>query len=246
MSIFPLQFALFRFQRCKNTVLAGSSQVYILPDDKSVDGIPKIELRIETLSDLVFGLALSIGAISLIQHIPQAPADLIQDVTQFGFSFLIIVGIWLGYTRILSVLSVETSGTLLLNLALLFCVAVEPFLYYVFQFQAQTIPISSPFLDFSSAAFALDTGAMMGLLAGMTYLVVRQENRGEVRRLRATMVRKFRFSMISGAVGAAVFMASASEIFWIQVPNLGYLRFFLWYIAMGIFFASRLLARRGA
>ena len=36
------------------------------------------------------------------------------DVVQFGFSFLIIVGIWLGYTRIIGILPVETPFTVLL------------------------------------------------------------------------------------------------------------------------------------
>ncbi len=58
-----------------------------------MDSIPQLKTRIETLSDLVFGLALSIGSIALVQHIPQAPADLTTDIVQFGFSFLIIVAI---------------------------------------------------------------------------------------------------------------------------------------------------------
>jgi hypothetical protein len=57
--------------------------------------IPTIRIRIETLSDLVFGLALSIGSIILIEHIPHDAAALISDVELFAFSFLIIVGIWL-------------------------------------------------------------------------------------------------------------------------------------------------------
>jgi hypothetical protein len=31
-----------------------------------VGGLPKLRIRIETLSDLVFGLALSIGSIALV------------------------------------------------------------------------------------------------------------------------------------------------------------------------------------
>src|SRR5215471_6222373 len=106
---------------------------------------PRIRVRIETISDLVFGLALSIGSIALVQRIPQTPGDMVGDVAEFGISFLIVVGIWLGYTRIISVLPIETPGTLLLNLVLLFCVALEPFLYYVL-FQTS----SNDFLDFSS------------------------------------------------------------------------------------------------
>jgi uncharacterized membrane protein len=201
--------------------------------ESSAPAIPTIRIRIETLSDLVFGLALSIGSITLIQHIPQDAAGLTNDVELFAFSFLIIVGIWLGYTRIIAVLPVETAGTLSLNLALLFCVALEPFLYYVFE----TAPAG--FLDFSSAAYALNTGSMMALLAGMMYIVIRQDARGEVHRLRQGSIRNFRVTMASQAIGSVIFIISTSDVFWVNVPGFGYLRFLLWYIALGTFFASR-------
>jgi len=153
---------------------------------------------------------------------------------------VIIVGIWLGYTRVLSVLSVETSTTLLLNLALLFCVAIEPFLFYVV-FQTSDLA----FLDVSSSAFALDTGTMMTLLSTMMYLVVRQETRGTAHRLHPAVLKNFKVSMIGQAIGAAIFLASVSDLFWIQVGGGGfYLRFLLWYVAMVPFFTSRALVRR--
>jgi uncharacterized membrane protein len=210
------------------------------PDPASAE-LPRLKVRIETLSDLVFGLALSLGSIVLVQHIPQSSTDLTVDIIQFGFSFLIIVGIWLGYTRIIGILPVETPVTLFLNLALLFCVALEPFLYYIL-FQPN---IDSVFLDFSSAAFALDTGAMMVLLSGMMFIVLREEKLGVAHRLRASALRNFKISMTAQIIGAAIFLASISEVFWIQVPGLGYLRFLMWYAALGTFFASRAFARKG-
>jgi uncharacterized membrane protein len=198
--------------------------------------LSKPKSRIEGLSDLVFGLALSIGSIALIQHIPQAPGDLITDVLNFSFSFLIIAAIWFGYTRVVSFLAVETSGTLFLKFAILFCVALEPFLYYVFQTTAFT------FLDFSSAAFALDTGAMMGLLSVMMYLVVRQEIRGKLQRVPSRSIRRFKVSMVSQAIGAAIFLASISDIVWIKIPIFGYLRFLMWDISLAIYFVSRAIA----
>jgi len=95
------------------------------------DEIPPIKVRLESLSDLVFGLALSIGSLSLILNIPTTAGGLSVDVEVFAFSFLIIVGVWLNYSRIVSVLPVETGGIMSLNLALLFCVAIEPFLFYL-------------------------------------------------------------------------------------------------------------------
>lgn len=197
----------------------------------------RFKTRLETLSDLVFGLALSIGSIALIQHIPQQPSDLINDVSLFGFSFLLIVAVWLGYTRILSVLSFESSGALILNLALLFFVVLEPFLYYVLE----TAPAS--FLDFWSIAFALDMGLMMGLLSAMMYLAIRQERHVKVRKLHLTSVRRFNISMVSQVAVSVLFLASVSNIFWISVPIVAYARFLMWYIALGIVLVSRVVGR---
>src|SRR6266702_7971682 len=71
--------------------------------------------RIESLTDLVFGLALSIGAISLISNKPTNPGYLYQAIAAFGFSFLILIQIWFRFTEIMSVLPVETTRTRILN-----------------------------------------------------------------------------------------------------------------------------------
>lgn len=197
-------------------------------------------MRIESLSDLVFGLALSIGSIALIQHIPQDSSELTSEVGTFAFSFLIIVGVWLAYTRTVSVLPVETPGMQVLNLALLFCVVLEPFLYYVLQVAP------SGFLDFSSAAFALDTGSMMALLSGMAYATVRQETKGKAHRLSPDLLTGFKIATAAWAFAGGVFIVSASEVFWVSIPSIGYLRFSIWYVALVAFFASRVAHRMKA
>jgi len=77
---------------------------------------------------LVFGLALSIGAISLISNKPTEPNVLYIAIGGFGFSFLILIQIWFRFTEIMSVLPVETTGTRVLNTLLLLLVALEPYL----------------------------------------------------------------------------------------------------------------------
>lgn len=62
----------------------------------SADPPPRIRVRIESLSDLVFGLALSIGSIILVGKQPQTGQDIAVNVLLFGFGFLIIVMTWLG------------------------------------------------------------------------------------------------------------------------------------------------------
>jgi uncharacterized membrane protein len=102
-------------------------------------GIPRIKGRIEGLSDIVFGLALSIGSLARISNLPPTPEDLGADIALFVFSFMLVVISWFLYTRIMSVLPVEVRGALVLNVVLLLCVALEPYTLYVF-FSSQTIP----------------------------------------------------------------------------------------------------------
>jgi uncharacterized membrane protein len=89
--------------------------------------------RIESLSDLIFGLALSIGALTLISNVNSftTASQLLGAISDFAFSFLILIGIWMRYTRIMSVLPLENRWTVSLNTALLFFVSIEPFLFNV-------------------------------------------------------------------------------------------------------------------
>jgi uncharacterized membrane protein len=84
--------------------------------------------RIQGLSDLIFGLALSIGAVQFIGNLPQDPSTLWHDLLYFGFSFLILISVWNRYTSTTSVMPIETPVLVRLNMLLLFTVAIEPFL----------------------------------------------------------------------------------------------------------------------
>ncbi len=85
--------------------------------------------RIQSLSDLIFGLALSIGALNLIANKPPDTPALFGNIASFGFSFLILIFVWFRYTELVSVLPVETTGTRALNTIMLFLVAIEPYLF---------------------------------------------------------------------------------------------------------------------
>jgi uncharacterized membrane protein len=128
--------------------------------------------RIETLSDLVFGLALSIGALSLISKPPSTPADIRSDILSFGFSFIILISVWLRYTRIMSVLPIETSTTVLLNIALLFLVSIEPHLFSLLN-PAETIVI----FDFASVVYALDLSGLLAILGMFTHMLTVEERK---------------------------------------------------------------------
>jgi hypothetical protein len=188
----------------------------------------RIRLRIENLSDLVFGLALSLGSIILVSASVTTPADLITNIALFGFSFLIVIWVWSGYNRTMAVLPFEIRGTFVLNIVLLFCVAIEPYLFYVL-FQYPKV------IQFASSVYALDGGAMMIILAGMTYLLLGEEKVLAARHPGFNAAR-FRRVMNAEVVSGAIFWSSALPPFWIPDPFGNYLRFDLWYIVFIVFF----------
>jgi hypothetical protein len=200
------------------------------------------KLRIENLSDLVFGLALSLGSIILVSQAVATPFDLIRNVALFGFSFLIVIWIWSGYTRTIAALPFENRWTFLLNMMLLFCVAIEPYLFYVL-FQLSS-PSSLPLLDFASASYAINGGAMMFILAGLAYLVVGEERRRPSREALTFDPMRFRRMINAEVASGIIFSASALPVFWIPDGFFSYLRFDLWYSVFVVFFVIIRLGRR--
>src|SRR3989442_3773696 len=87
--------------------------------------------RLETLSDLIYGLSLSIGAISLVITNNQASTanDINRNVFEFLFVFLILITSWIIYTSDMSVLPVQTRLVPFLNVLLLIVIASFPFLF---------------------------------------------------------------------------------------------------------------------
>ena len=133
--------------------------------------------RIQSLSDLIFGLALSIGALNLISSKPADTQALFGNIATFGFSFLVLIFVWFRYTEIMSVLPVETTRTRALNTVMLFLVAIEPYLFNQISF-GFTSP-SNPTLpqDAASATYALDIGAIWAILAAFTHILTVEEKK---------------------------------------------------------------------
>ena len=194
--------------------------------------------RIESLTDLIFGLALSIGSVSLLSKPPSSPADVITDLVGFGFSFLILISIWIRYTNIMSVLPIETSGTMYLNVVLLFLVSIEPYLLSLLlsgSFQVSGVAV----LIFVSEAYALDLAGLtsiMGLLAHQLTIeerkLVKPELVGQYRRIRNVQ-----------CLAAFLFAVTALPPFWSWEILGTRARFFLWYAILVVIWMSRLSSR---
>lgn len=128
--------------------------------------VPISKSRIESLSDLVFGLALSIGAIVLIQNIPPNVGDLQGDLFQFALSFLILISLWLAYTRGIASMGAETAPSVALNALLLVTVALEPYLLYLsLGGSAGVSSVSSAVASAAGTYFALDIGLALTIVA---------------------------------------------------------------------------------
>jgi uncharacterized membrane protein len=193
--------------------------------------------RIESLSDLIFGLALSIGTISLISRMPTFPAGILIDVQQFGFSFLILISVWFNYTSIMSVLPVEDSRTIVLNIVMLFLVSVEPYLFYlnvVFDLAQEEVMLNA-----ASVAYALDMAGLMAILALFTHELTIEEKKlvpqdalGNYRRVRNSLF-----------LAAVIFGVTILPIFWtIRVLDTP-LRFYLWFVPLIVASIRRVTSR---
>src|SRR5947208_16264340 len=88
--------------------------------------------RLETLSDLIYGLSLSIGAISLVITNNQAStaSDINRNILEFLFVFLILITSCIIYTSDMSVLPFETGLVTFLYLILLILFVILPYSFY--------------------------------------------------------------------------------------------------------------------
>lgn len=185
----------------------------------------------ESLSDLVFGLALSIGSLELLAKTPKTPQDLAASVGLFAFSFLIVIAIWLGYSRIMAVMHQAIGGTLSLNLILLFCVVLEPYLFFVLQSSGDFT-----FLGWASFGYALDVGAMFLILAGLIRIILKKTDRKELK-LHHSLLERFRRVMYTYIFMGGSYLVSALPFFWVDTPG-GPLRFFFWYSPLAFAFVG--------
>jgi len=189
--------------------------------------------RIETLSDLVFGLALSIGALSLLSTPPKTPADVRGDILAFAFSFLILISVWMSYTRIMSVLPLETRATLLLNVIMLFFVAIEPYLFYLVTLHAHEADYG--LVDYASVIYALDMGGLMAILAFFNHELAVEEKQLVPKEMLPGQRRARNVYFIS----AALFLASALPLFWsLQIDGVS-VRFYVWFTPLVLSWISR-------
>ena len=192
--------------------------------------------RIQGLSDLIFGLALSIGAIQLVGSLPQDQTTLATDLLAFGFSFLILMNVWNRYTTTMSAMPVETAPLVRLNMVLLFLVAIEPFLFNLMVIRGFGSAIGPAVSEY----YSFDIAGMNFILAYFAHILTLEEKnlipRESIHRFRAT-----RNTLI---LSSAIFLYSALPAFWTVMFAGIPVRIILWISTFPIIWGSRLLGGR--
>jgi uncharacterized membrane protein len=191
--------------------------------------------RIQTLSDLIFGLALSIGALTLIGQQPTNFQSVVASLLFYSFSFLVLVSVWRSYSTILSVLPVETGVLVNLNILLLFTVSIEPYLFN------QLFAINGDYWNNVSVLYAVDLAVMFLILAFFSHSLGKEErNLGPKKYLK-----QFRFDRNYGLLTAFIFIVSILPVFEVtvfQIAGHGIpLRVVLWIGALIFGFTRRIV-----
>jgi hypothetical protein len=174
----------------------------------------------------VFGLAIAIGTVSLITRLPARPFGMVIDVAEFGFSFLILISVWLAYWNIMSVLPLDDNTIVILNVALLFLVGIEPYLFYLnitFDLLAHELLLNS-----ASILYALDMTGLVAIIALFTHQLAREE-KGLVPKEALARYKRVRNTLF---ISAALFLVTVLPIFWsFQLWGLP-MRFYFWFIPL--------------
>jgi uncharacterized membrane protein len=212
-----------------------------LPDDKSdvpQAGAAAPRPRIQTLSDLIFGLALSIGAIALLSQKPSTIADLLGSLATFGFSFLILGLVWIRYTRIASALPIE-GRVLGANMLLLFLVSIEPYLYNLIGFTPTSGQVDPGAV---TVVYAVDFALIYLILAYFTHELTVEDKR----LIPAKLLKSYRVERNLSLVVAMIFILSTFPIFWSLTVFGAQVRLILWLATFGVANLRYVLARRTA
>lgn len=186
----------------------------------------------------VFGLAVAIGTLSLITRVPARPFGMVIDIAEFGFSFLILISVWLGYWNIMSALPLEDNTIVILNVALLFLVGIEPYLFYLnitFDLLSHEL-----LLNYASILYALDMAGLVTIVALFTHQLAREE-KGLVPKESLAKYKRVRNTLF---ISAALFLVTVLPIFWsLRLWDLP-MRFYFWFIPL-VLSSIRHVPKRG-
>ncbi len=176
--------------------------------------------RIESLTDLVFGLALSLTSIALILRAGETIEDVFYSLFWFTFNFLLLISMWFGYSRLLEHIDIESPAVLNLNVALLLLVSLEPYLFNLMVF-GEAGDDMGVLLDVTSTLYALCLGGIWLVLGALHHQAAKGGEQESMLRMRNARL-----------FDTAVFLLSAVPLSW-EVDLLGIpIRFWMWFLSI--------------
>lgn len=194
--------------------------------------------RIETLSDLVFGVSIGIGALALIGQSPSNPAGINGDIVAFVFSFFILITAWVVYTSIMSVLPVETPTVTIVNSVLLLLVALVPYLLNTVFFASPSVTTAETISpkEYASTLFALDLAGILAILATFSHILAIEERK----LLSPELIGTYRTNRNFQFVLSGIVLLTIAPQFW-TTTLFGYpLRLYVWYLPLVVYWSRRI------
>jgi uncharacterized membrane protein len=198
--------------------------------------------RIQTLSDMIFGLALSISAFSLIGQKASTTGEFVTSLGIYALSFFIVVNVWRSYSRTTTILPSETQLLTGLNIVLLFLVSIEPYIF------AELFTGIGSFPSIVSEVYALDIGSMFLILAAFNH-VLSSEERSLVPR---SLLYRYKWWRNASLLVAGIFFISSVPFFdtvimftYVISGNLSdfTLRTTFWIVGLVVGWSARFLAK---
>jgi uncharacterized membrane protein len=191
----------------------------------------KVRLAPDSFSDIIFGLALSIGSLILVQHQVLDWQSFVSNILLFGFSFAAIAMVWLSFSTTIRYLSTQIPSVILLNLMLFFCVVLEPYLFYTLENS------NGQLLIVTSDALALDIGFMFFVLGTLSLIVAKRARRYHPN-YHSYDLKALQQMIYPRYILAALFLLSVDPFLWVSTPfavPFNHLRFILWTSSMAVF-----------
>lgn len=199
-------------------------------EEKKSSRGPVSRARIESLSDLVFGLTLSIGALALITQPPSTPDEMNSRIFAFIFDFVVLIAIWLQYTAIMSRLPTESGRIVLANALLLLLIILMSYLINGITWMNPPLPIpANTAIDaYASQLYGLDLAGVGAILAFFAHELSTEEKH----LLPAEYLSLVRLARSLLLVFALIFLISALPQAWDWRIGEIYLRVVLWWIPL--------------
>jgi hypothetical protein len=148
---------------------------------------------------------------------------------------------WLRYTRVMSVFPLESRRMINLNVMLLFCVSIEPFLFNLIRNEPRVVDPRA-FTDATTTLYALDLGAMFGILGAFTLTLADAERN----LIPKGMQRRYKVEGISWFLCGLIFALSALPFFFeLRMPNGDAVRYYVWLVPLLLIWSARAVQRLG-